>query len=85
VLATSVIPGPTTFKNGPDLPPIFSPGIVKDSSEEYRRLGRSGIPVLLMWGRFDRDVPLEVSKRIMADVPQVASYAARGGMISKTG
>ncbi len=44
--------------------------VVADSSEDYRRLGQSGIPVLLIWGRFDRDVPLAVSEKIRVAVPQ---------------
>ena len=33
-------------------------------------MGQSGIPVLLIWGRFDRDVPLAVSEKIRAAIPQ---------------
>jgi len=44
--------------------------VLVDSSEDYRKLGQTRIPVLLLWGRFDQDVPLALSKRVMADVPQ---------------
>jgi len=44
--------------------------IVVDSSGDYGRLGKTRIPVLLIWGRFDQDVPLEVSEKIRAAVPQ---------------
>jgi len=44
--------------------------IVVDSTRDYRRLGQAGIPVLLIWGRFDRDVPVAVSDKIHAAVPQ---------------
>jgi pimeloyl-ACP methyl ester carboxylesterase len=39
-------------------------------ARDYRRLGQAGIPVLLIWGRFDRDVPVAVSDKIHAAVPQ---------------
>lgn len=44
--------------------------IVADSSGDYRRLGQTGIPVLLIWGRYDRDVPLAVSEKIRAEIPK---------------
>ncbi|PYX04866.1 MAG: alpha/beta hydrolase [Acidobacteria bacterium] len=37
--------------------------IVADSSGDYRRLGQTGLPVLLIWGKFDRDVPLAISEK----------------------
>jgi len=44
--------------------------VSKDSSGDYVTLGRSGRPVLLIWGKDDRDTPIALSKRILAAVPQ---------------
>lgn len=38
--------------------------------EVYRRLGRLSLPVLLLWGRNDRTLPLEQSRDILSAVPQ---------------
>jgi pimeloyl-ACP methyl ester carboxylesterase len=37
---------------------------------EYEKLGNSGIPVHLFWGREDRTVPLELSEKVLQRVPQ---------------
>ena len=37
---------------------------------EYEKLGESGIPVHLFWGREDRTVPLELREKIRQRVPQ---------------
>ena len=44
--------------------------VSKDSSGDYRTLGASGKPVLLIWGKSDKDTPIALSKTIMRDVPQ---------------
>jgi pimeloyl-ACP methyl ester carboxylesterase len=44
--------------------------VSKDSSGDYRVLGASGKPVLLIWGKSDKDTPIELSKKIIAAVPQ---------------
>lgn len=45
---------------------------VNDYAEGYRRLGRSGKPVLLVWGRADRTFPFAHSARARELVPQAA-------------
>lgn len=37
---------------------------------DYQRLGQSGKPVLLVWGRFDEDVPFALSAEVRKQVPQ---------------
>jgi pimeloyl-ACP methyl ester carboxylesterase len=37
---------------------------------EYEKLGKSGKPVRLFWGRDDRTVPLQLSEKVLARVPQ---------------
>jgi len=37
---------------------------------EYTKLGQSGKPVHLFWGREDQTVPLELSKKVLLRVPQ---------------
>ncbi|MCJ7815111.1 MAG: alpha/beta hydrolase [Xanthomonadales bacterium] len=37
---------------------------------EYEKLGDSGIPVHLFWGREDRTVPLALSEKVLERVPQ---------------
>ena len=44
--------------------------VSRDDRPDYTALGRSGKPVLLFWGKNDKDVPFEVSKQVMANVPQ---------------
>ena len=44
--------------------------LTHDVSGEYLQLGRSGKPVLLIWGTSDRDTPIELSAKVRADVPQ---------------
>ena len=44
--------------------------LTHDVSGEYRQLGRSCKPVLLIWGTSDRDTPIELSAKVRADVPQ---------------
>lgn len=44
--------------------------IAQDSTGEYAKLGRSGKPVLLVWGKQDKDVPFEISDKVRAAIPQ---------------
>jgi len=44
--------------------------VSKDSSGDYVTLGKSGKPVLLIWGKDDKDTPIELSKKILEAVPQ---------------
>lgn len=47
----------------------------RDDREDYRKLGLSGKPVLLVWGKKDKDVPFETSRLILAAVPQAEFHA----------
>ena len=38
--------------------------------EVYQRLGKLDVPVLLLWGRYDRTLPLEQSRDILSAVPR---------------
>jgi pimeloyl-ACP methyl ester carboxylesterase len=42
----------------------------RDDRPDYQALGKSGKPVLLVWGKADKDVPFEVSKDVLRAVPQ---------------
>jgi len=44
--------------------------MTRDVTDEYRQLGKSGKPVLLIWGKSDRDTPFEFSAKVRADIPQ---------------
>jgi pimeloyl-ACP methyl ester carboxylesterase len=44
--------------------------VSKDSSGDYRTLGASGKPVLLIWGKDDKDTPIALSTTIRNLVPQ---------------
>ena len=44
--------------------------VAKDSTGEYSTLGKSGKPVLLVWGKYDKDVPFAISDTVRAAVPQ---------------
>lgn len=41
-----------------------------DPLEEYRQLGRSGRPVLLVWGQDDQTVPIANAANVQAAIPQ---------------
>jgi len=47
----------------------------QDVTPAYRAVGKSGKPVLLVWGRADQDVPFEVSNAVRKDVPQAEFHA----------
>ncbi len=50
-------------------------GVLDDKSEVYRRLGKQGPPVLLIWGREDKIIPLAVSELARAAMPQANFHA----------
>ncbi|HXF85127.1 MAG TPA: alpha/beta hydrolase [Anaerolineales bacterium] len=45
-------------------------GMLNSFIETYRSVGESGTPVLLLWGRDDKTVPLEHSRDLQAAMPQ---------------
>jgi pimeloyl-ACP methyl ester carboxylesterase len=44
--------------------------LVRDNRPDFRRVGELGKPVLLIWGRHDRDVPFAVSGEVRTAIPQ---------------
>jgi pimeloyl-ACP methyl ester carboxylesterase len=44
--------------------------LTHDVTGEFARLGKSGKPVLLIWGKSDQDVPIELSDAIRKAIPQ---------------
>jgi len=42
----------------------------QDAQPAFEQLGRSGKPVLLVWGRADKDVPFAVSNEVRKAIPQ---------------
>jgi pimeloyl-ACP methyl ester carboxylesterase len=42
----------------------------RNDSADYQQLGRSGKPVLLVWGKFDEDVPFTFSDEVRKQLPQ---------------
>lgn len=49
--------------------------VTSDWSKDYACAGRTKDPVLLIWGKADREVPFETSAKIMAEVPQAELLA----------
>ena len=47
----------------------------RDMRPDYRDLGLSHKPVLLLWGKKDQDVPFAVSKDLLQKVPQAEFHA----------
>ena len=47
----------------------------RDDRDDYVKLGRSGKPVLLVWGKKDQDVPFETSREVLKAVPQAELHA----------
>jgi pimeloyl-ACP methyl ester carboxylesterase len=45
-----------------------------DSTSEYAALGRSGKPVLLVWGKQDKDVPFAISSKVLDVIPQARFF-----------
>jgi pimeloyl-ACP methyl ester carboxylesterase len=46
-----------------------------DVTEDFAALGKSGRPVLLIWGRADKDTPIEMSATLRAAIPQAQFHA----------
>ncbi|MBZ5537078.1 MAG: alpha/beta hydrolase [Acidobacteriia bacterium] len=44
--------------------------LTRDDTDEYRRMGQSHKPVLLVWGKLDRDVPFATSEKVLQAIPQ---------------
>jgi pimeloyl-ACP methyl ester carboxylesterase len=44
--------------------------LTRDDTDEYRRVGQSHKPVLLVWGKLDKDVPFAVSEKVLQAIPQ---------------
>jgi pimeloyl-ACP methyl ester carboxylesterase len=44
--------------------------LTQDVTGEFSRLGKSGKPVLLIWGKSDQDVPIELSAAVRNAIPQ---------------
>jgi pimeloyl-ACP methyl ester carboxylesterase len=42
----------------------------KDVTADFKRLGKSSKPVLLIWGKEDKDVPIVIADQVRADIPQ---------------
>jgi pimeloyl-ACP methyl ester carboxylesterase len=42
----------------------------KDVTADFKRLGKNGKPVLLIWGKEDKDVPIAIADQVRADIPQ---------------
>lgn len=53
-------------------------GMIGGFPQVYERLGQEGKPVLLIWGTFDRAVPIQQSTRLCALVPQAEFHAIDG-------
>lgn len=49
--------------------------VASDDRDDYVKLGRSSKPVLLVWGKKDRDVPFETSQEVLKAVPQAEFHA----------
>ncbi len=43
--------------------------VTADWSKEYSCIGSRGMPVFLVWGKHDKDVPFENSKEVLAAIP----------------
>jgi pimeloyl-ACP methyl ester carboxylesterase len=52
--------------------------LTRDDTDEYRRVGQSHIPVLLVWGKLDKDVPYAVSEKVMQAIPQAEFHPIEG-------
>ncbi len=46
-------------------------GFIEHGVETYRRIGRSDLPVLLIWGEEDTTVPFEHSQTLLELIPQI--------------
>ena len=50
----------------------------RDSRPEYERVGNSGKPVFLVWGKTDQAVPFETSKQVLKAIPQAEFHPIEG-------
>jgi pimeloyl-ACP methyl ester carboxylesterase len=44
--------------------------LTQDVTGEFLKMGKSGKPVLLIWGRQDQDVPIELAAGVLKAIPQ---------------
>ncbi|MBZ5705944.1 MAG: alpha/beta hydrolase [Acidobacteriia bacterium] len=44
--------------------------LTRDGRQEFQSVGESHKPVLLVWGKADKDVPFEVSQAVLRAIPQ---------------
>ena len=49
-----------------------------DVHPDFRSIGKSHIPVFLLWGRLDRTVPFALGKQVLQDIPQSEFHALEG-------
>ncbi|HLK63766.1 MAG TPA: alpha/beta hydrolase [Bryobacteraceae bacterium] len=49
--------------------------LTQDVTHEFLAAGKSGKPVLLIWGKADRDVPIELSADVRRAIPQAEFHA----------
>ncbi len=49
-----------------------------DLSEDYEKVGKSGIPTVAIWGTRDSTVPFEGSKKVKRAIPHVKIYPVDG-------
>lgn len=50
-------------------------GVINNAEEAYRNVGKSHIPVLLIWGKEDQVVPFQLSKLVMHLIPHAEFHA----------
>jgi pimeloyl-ACP methyl ester carboxylesterase len=50
---------------------------IEDSTAEYRQLGKTGRPVLLFWGVADESSRIELSAKLLEDIPQVEFHVIK--------
>jgi pimeloyl-ACP methyl ester carboxylesterase len=53
-------------------------GFIDCGIETYKRVGRSGLPVLLIWGEEDTTVPFKHSRTLMELIPQIEFHPIPG-------
>nr|MBC7246018.1 alpha/beta fold hydrolase [Chloroflexota bacterium] len=49
--------------------------VLRDHSEVYRRVGKQGRPILLIWGRLDKTIPFETHRQVLAAMPGADFHA----------
>jgi len=50
---------------------------IEDSTAEYRQLGKTGRPVMLLWGVADESSRIELSGKLLEDIPQVEFHVIK--------